>query len=631
MWRRIEPARVALDATGAPYSEAFGDVYASRAGALPQARHVFLGGNDLPARWRDRSQFVIVETGFGLGTNFLATWHAWRADPQRPRRLHFVSIEMHPVDVQTLLRFAPLELAPLARSLAADWPMPVAGLHRRTFENGAVTLTLAVGDATILLAQLVAGADAFYLDGFAPDRNPDMWAPRLLKALARLARDDATAATWSTAHVVREGLEAAGFVIEIAPGFATKRQMLRARFAPRWRVRRHAPPRPFDGERDVLVIGAGLAGAHAAHALAARGWRVQVIERAERVAAGASALPVGLLHPHVALDDNDAARLTRAGFFLATRLLSQLCLPSGEGTYVQASDDAFAERWRDLARTLVLPEMFAHFSEPASAADMLGILPRASGWWFPGATRVAVPHLCTALLRHASISIRFAAAVERIERRDGNWCAVDPSGAPIAAAPYCIVATALDAPRLLRLHHAPIRPVRGRLSLVNAPALVPLRAAISGAGTLARISADTFAVGATYEVGEIAQPASAAETTDVHRGNLQRLARLLHAPIDAAPIGLFDATRCVARDRLPLVGAVADESIRDVSRGAHLADLPRVGGLYASFAFGSRGLALAPLAAELIAAKIEGEPWPVERDLAARIDSARFLLQSLRR
>src|SRR5262249_7265749 len=153
-----------LDANGAPYSERYGDVYASRAGALVQARHVFLHGNDLPGRWQGRDQFVIVETGFGLGVNFLATWQAWRDDPRRPRRLHFVALELHPVDATNLVRFAPEELAPLARQLAAALPLALQGLHRLIFENGAVSLTLGFGDAGDLLPQVVAGADAFFLD-----------------------------------------------------------------------------------------------------------------------------------------------------------------------------------------------------------------------------------------------------------------------------------------------------------------------------------------------------------------------------------------------------------------------------------------------------------------------------------
>jgi tRNA 5-methylaminomethyl-2-thiouridine biosynthesis bifunctional protein len=240
--------------------------------------------------------------------------------------------------------------------------------------------------------------------------------------------------------------------------------------------------------------------------------------------------------------------------------------------------------------------------------------------------------LCATLLEHRHIAVRTGIAAARLRRESGVWIAEDAGGAALAAAPACVVANALDAPRLLGLDHTPTSAVRGRLSLLEAPALAPLRAATSGPGTLLRADNGAVLVGATYERDTAGErwPESTA-----HAGNVQRLMRLLEAPVDATPAGVFDATRCVARDRVPLVGAVADEAavLRDraLLRGAHLADLPRQVNLYASFAFGSRGLVLAPLAAEWIAAQLEGAPWPLERDLAARFDVARFLLRAARR
>jgi tRNA 5-methylaminomethyl-2-thiouridine biosynthesis bifunctional protein len=646
VFRRIDPARVvptAPDAGAIPFNEDYGDVYASRDGPYAQSLHVFLRGNDLPQRWQGRDQFVIVETGFGLGLNFLAAWQAWRSDPQRPRRLHFVSVEKHPVDAVTLRRWAPPAVASLAEQLVAAWPLPMAGVHRREFEAGGVTLTLALGDAEEVLAQLVAGADAFFLDGFAPDRNPAMWSARVLKALARGAREGATLATWCTARTVRDGLVAAGFELALDAGFGHKRQMLRARFAPRWRVRRHEPALPYAGERNALVIGAGLAGATAAWSLARRGWRVQVLERGPGAAAGASALPWGLLHPHLSIDDNDAARLTRAGLFAARAMLAHVA-PGGssggrevwrsDGMLVQAADAAEAGRWEAFARLNPFPRAFAQWCKPADAAERTGVAPRHAGWWFPLGATVAARALCATLVGAQGVTLRTAATVDRVRHDAGAWIAQDASGSVLGRAPVCVAAVAEETPRLLCLARAPVRNVRGQVSYVRAPALAGLRAAISGGGTLVPVDGAIVMAGATYET-IVAGAARDDDTASVHAGNLQRLARLLAAPVEAAPLGVFDGERCVARDRLPLAGGVADEAAaferRSALRGAHLADLPRLPGLYASFALGSRGLALAPLAAEWIAAQVEGGPWPVERELAGRIDAARFLLQSLRR
>lgn len=219
---------------GTPYSPRHDDIYHSAAGALAQARHVFLDGNGLPARWRKKSRFTVVETGFGMGVNFLATWAAWRNDPQRSPALEFVSVEKHPFSASDL-RAAHAAIiddnavAQLADALASAWPPLEAGVHRLAFLAGAVTLTLAFGDAGTLLPHLAdhgLAADAIYLDGFAPARNPDMWTPAIFASLARIAREDATFATYTSAGLVKRALRDNGFDYLKVAGFGGKRAML---------------------------------------------------------------------------------------------------------------------------------------------------------------------------------------------------------------------------------------------------------------------------------------------------------------------------------------------------------------------------------------------------------------------
>lgn len=641
--KTIEPTELAFDADGQPYSRRYGDLYASRDGAAGQARHVFLGGNDLPQRWAGHGQFVVLETGFGLGTNFLAAWQAWLGDPARPHRLHFVSVERHPLAAADLLRAAPDELKPLAAQLGEQWPLPLPGLHRLAFEDDRVVLTLALGDAADVLPQLVLGADAYFLDGFAPDRNPDMWSAPLIKALARLARPGATLATWCTARSVRDALAASGFVVERRHGFGHKREMLAARFDPRWKVRRHEPPLPYAGERQALVVGAGLAGCAAAQALARRGWQVEVLEAGGSPASGASALPWGLLHPQVSPDDNLLARLTRAGFLLGRRQLAQLQRETKEplwqesGVLQQATDDAEAERMRRAIDRLGIPAPFARWLDAEAAAGRVGMKTHRGGLWFDGAGVVSSRRWCGAMLDGCAgrIKLHAGSTVARLSRGERGWRAGDDAGRPLAVAPVLVVAAALASPKLLHLGQARVRPVRGRISLLRAQDLVALRAGLAGDGYAVRAPDGTVGIGASYEFtsadgGDFGD----APLDEVHRGNLQRLGRLLVEPGPVEPTSVFDGVRCVAHDRLPLAGQVADEAVvlsrAAALRGARLADLPRQAGLFAAFALGSRGLALAPLAGELIAAQIEGEPWPVERELAAAIDPARFLLRRLR-
>jgi tRNA 5-methylaminomethyl-2-thiouridine biosynthesis bifunctional protein len=634
----IQIETLGFDADGAPFSNRYGDVYASRDGALGQARHVFLGGNGLPSRWAGCEQFVIVETGFGLGTNFLATWQAWRDDPHRPRRLHFVSVERHPLPAGELARWAPAPLAALAGELARAWPLPLTGLHRLPFEAGGVTLTLGFGDARALIPDLMLGADAFYLDGFAPDRNPELWEMPLLKALARLARPGATLASWTAARTVRDALTAGGFQVALREGFGTKRHMLVARYAPHFRTRRHDPPPLFRGAREAIVVGAGLAGCSGALALARRGWQVTVLDRGRHAACGASALPSGLLHPTLAVDDSHAARLSRAGFLFGRRQLD--ALPASEplmaaSGVLQLADSELDERgWPGLLERQRWPTAFVRFCSAAEAREPVGIAPRRGGLWFAGGAVVSPAAWCRAMLAgETMIRLHTGIQVVRMTQQSGAWLIEDHLG-QIRRAAVVLIASAMDAPRLLGTDLTPVRPIRGRISQLAAGELASLRAGIAGQGTLVPGLDGRVAIGASYEaIGPDQQPGISEEIA--HQGNLQRLAQLVAQSAPVRIEGSFDGIRCVATDRTPLAGAVGDERAAFGAgarlQGAHLADLPRRHGLYCSFALGSRGLALAPLLGELIACLVEGEPAPVERALAAAVDPARFLLRRVRR
>jgi len=309
MLKTIIPARLEFR-DGVPYSAAYGDIYHTADGGAGQARHVFLQGCGLPQAWAHRARFVVLETGFGTGLNFLSTWAAWRDDPARPGRLHFLSVEKHPFGAGDLARLHAQwpEWTRLSGELRANWPMPTPGFHRVALDGGRVQLTLMLGEAADCLPQIEAGVDAFYLDGFAPDRNADLWQPGLFDELARLANPGAMAATYTVAATVREGLGRAGFACEKRAGYGRKRHCLSARFAGKAGTDESAVP------HRVAVVGAGVAGAAVAHALAQRGVAVTVLERADSPAQAASGNPLAVFRPLISRDDNCASRLTRAAF-----------------------------------------------------------------------------------------------------------------------------------------------------------------------------------------------------------------------------------------------------------------------------------------------------------------------------
>ncbi len=230
---------------GSPHSPRFNDRYRSRTGGLAQALSVFLAGCGLPQGWRGKDQFTLLETGFGLGLNFLATWAAWEADPQRSDYLHFVSVEAYPAAAADIVRNAQLPSVPgaaeaalsarlpvLARELAQVWHTLSPGLQRWDFAGGRVQLTLAIGDVQPMLASLDCIADAVYLDGFSPALNPEMWSFATLRQVARHCRAGTPLASYSVALPVREDLKRLGFAVRKCPGLPPKRHRLQARYAP---------------------------------------------------------------------------------------------------------------------------------------------------------------------------------------------------------------------------------------------------------------------------------------------------------------------------------------------------------------------------------------------------------------
>ncbi|MCD6706717.1 MAG: bifunctional tRNA (5-methylaminomethyl-2-thiouridine)(34)-methyltransferase MnmD/FAD-dependent 5-carboxymethylaminomethyl-2-thiouridine(34) oxidoreductase MnmC [Thiobacillus sp.] len=602
MSRIIVPARLEFK-DGVPYSATYGDIYHSADGGAGQARHVFLHGCDLPHRWAGRDSFVVLETGFGAGLNFLATWAAWRDDPQRPARLHFLSVEKHPFCADDLARLHALwpEFSALSDKLLANWPTLTPGFHRIALDGGRVQLTLMLGDAHDCLPQVQAGVDAFYLDGFAPDRNADLWQPRLFDALAKLARPGALAATYTVAAPVRQGLTQAGFVCEKRAGFGRKRHCLHAHFAGRSNGIGAAVP------RHVAVIGAGVAGAAVAHALAARGLSVTVFERADAPAQAASGNPVAVFRPLISRDDSLSSRLTRAAFLHDLRTWAALdgIEWSRCGVLHLAKDaDAAMKQQQALAATAP-PAEYARWAEPGEARELANWPVAAPGTFYPAAGWVVPAGLCRAWLDHPAIQLKTGSAVACVRAVASGWRALGDDGAVLAEADAVVLANARDALNLVPDRPWPLSTVRGQITQLPPGCLPAIRRVIAREGYVAP-GGGRLLVGATYEHDDD----DIAPRTASDLANLARLEAILPEAGERLAAGEVKgraSLRATLPDRLPIVGAVSGQP-----------------GLFVAAGYASRGVVWAGLLGEALADLLTQQPLPLEAELMRAIGPERF-------
>ena len=640
---------------GTPYNARFGDRYRSEDGGLDQATHVFLGGCGLPAAWADTPQWRILETGFGFGLNFLVTWAAWKADPQRTRLLHFVSVEAFPVSREDLLQSLPADepLRALGLQLAEQWWGLLPGVHRLSFEGGQVLLTLYIGQAQTMLRKQQITADSVYLDGFSPQLNPELWDEDAMKNIARHCRRGTQLATWCVAGSVRQALKTQGFEVKKVPGTPPKRHNLQASYNPAWEPRHRTDglPAPVKQPGHCLVLGAGLAGAAAAASLARRGWQVTVLDSAAQPAAGASGLPAGLFCPHVSSDDSVLSRLSRSGVRTTLQTLQQLStaqkLQPGEDWAHGGVLEHNLNQPAHLPPQWLKTDSAEHgwglqWSQPATAQHLQAAhLPDDShALWHAQAGWVRPARLVRALMQSPLIQWQGNADAAKLQRDEvsGQWQVLNLQGQSIAQADMLVVALGPASTTLLQASGMnagrwELQAIRGQVSMADhtaqtQAAMPPFP--VNGHGNLVPdfpgdtpASPHQWIMGSTFERDVTELPPSPADQQAAHAGNGEKLAALLPACRQALQ-SFFDApqqpekrpetwsrVRCAAYDRLPLTGPAGE--VAD--------DLP---GLWMLTGLGSRGLTLSMLCGELLAARLHGEPLPLDAKLAQSLGTQRL-------
>lgn len=571
--------------------------------------------------WQGRSTWRMLVTQFGHGEMFIASWAAWQADAQRSTQLHVTAVIDTPLPAADVLAHAPAAHLPLAQALAQRLYGLLPGVHRLSFAQGRVLLTLWVGSVQDMLRHQHSTADAVWMPvPLAHDAHS-------VKALARHCQRGTVLMAQQIDEPFLHTLESAGFTFHTAP----TADMAHAQYAPRWEPRKRADElAPVAQAGTALVIGAGLAGSSIAHSLALRGWRVTVLGASDAPADGASGLPAGLFCPHVSPDDSVLSRLSRNGVRMTLQRLRDICQEdqdwghSGVLEHCTDGGTSLPSHWATGPGA-----DWSHATTP-DQLQAAGLDANTVACWHAQAGWVRPAQLVQAQLAHPLIQFQGQSPVTRVQaHEDGTWQALNAQGQVLAHADLAVLACGPATPALLPASTAwQLQALRGQITwgwhtAANAAALPPFP--VNGNGNLVTHvpleQGRAWVMGSTFERDVTEMPISQADQVSAHAVNYDKLSTLL--PHSAPPLApwftpgddhcqpTWGRVRVASYDRLPIAGPVS-------------ADAPN---LWVLTAMGARGLTLSVLCGELIAAQLHGEPLPLDAKLAQHLGTARLSRQ----
>lgn len=636
-----------------PYSSAHQDVYYSDESGVLESDYVFIQHNNLGERFENLTpdaHFIIAETGFGAGINFLSTAQLWQQKAQASNQLHYISIENYPLNPtalkEILAKFT--EFHEISHQLIEQYYLLLAGYHRfKIGEN--IYLTLIIADANDCLPQLDFIADAWFLDGFSPSKNQDIWNEIIINHVSRLSKiNHTTFATYTAAGSVRRNLEKFGFTVHKDKGFGRKREMLYGEFAGNnitttanklYKYYMHRTyPAKYLSSQSIAIIGAGISGASTAYSLAMRGYQVTVLEKMPNIATGASGNYQGMLYGTWSAFPNDTMELSSASYRYSNHLVHSLLVAPEEfqpcGLLQLAHNERQAKRNQQLLSGHFPPEFIQTLT--AQEIDRLSAnmaTQTTNSIFFPHGLWLNPPSLVKKLLQHPNITVKTNYDVTKLEYINNNWRVY--SNDNFLTFSDVVICNAGNIQQFQQTEYIAIRKIRGQISIADTTSS-SIQTVICGNGYITPNKNDKFTFGATFNFTDI----STAITLDEHQENLAMLKQIMPTFAETIEISQLQGKvgiRASSYDYLPIVGPVTDARLFNIQfaklskdRNARFKQpceyLPN---LYVNVAHGSKGMLTAPLCGEIIADYISGTPLPISERLRQNLHPNRLLVKEL--
>ncbi|MBQ4831871.1 bifunctional tRNA (5-methylaminomethyl-2-thiouridine)(34)-methyltransferase MnmD/FAD-dependent 5-carboxymethylaminomethyl-2-thiouridine(34) oxidoreductase MnmC [Pseudoalteromonas sp. MMG010] len=676
----IKNAQIHFNLQGTPVADHFDDVYFSNDDGLAESHYVFFQQNNIAQRLQnhDRDFFSIAETGFGTGLNFLNTWLQFKAHiahrqhdnnkvqnqyDKSVNRLHFISFEKYPItksDLTQALKAWP-QLAHLSEQLLANYPITLAGCHRLEFENGAIVLDLYFGDVQTSINTMSYPAcgvvDAWYLDGFAPSKNPDMWQSSVFNSMVDISRSNATLATFTAAGFVRRGLIEAGFSIQKAKGFGRKREMLIGQLTQANQAHSAAPYFANDTAtlNRVAVIGGGIASSSLLYSLAKRGIHTHHFCQDDALAMGASHNVQGAVYPHLQAKNSPHSEFFAHSFLYAKRLYKQLLAQgfsfdhSWCGVLQHAVKTPLAQRHENLDKKQLWPEELMHAVSAQQGDELAGISTGYPGVFFPLGGWINPPQLVNALFQAAKaitintqpLNSEFNCNIEQLEKTDEGWMLtanINQKSKTFGPFSDVIVCAGEHSDQFNQTEKLPIVGVRGQVSHIKASEeSKKLKTVLCHKGYFTPHYQGHHCMGATFEKNSKSRQVTEQDNQTNHKQLLSFYQNTAFAPSLGHITSAKAAVRCTFIDHLPMAGQWADQNdymqafanLRLGKRYQYNALQKPQQGLHILTGFGARGFCSAPLSAEHLIAHLNNEPRPFSERVSQAIHPARFIVRDL--
>ena len=550
-------------------------------GAVAECNHVFIKGNNLNERFEnlgENSKFYIGEIGFGIGINFLTTCKSWLNHAKQNQVLEFYSFDKYLFrlsDFKKLNASCP-GLKEYISEFELSYPRNIQGVQKISLFDGRIILNLIIGeiDSTQEYIKLMDKVDAWYLDGFSPSKNPDLWSKKLFKCIHKSCHEKTTFSTYTSSGLVKNNLTESGFNHNREEGFSEKRHMLKGNVDTQ--IKKNT------SNTKVAVIGSGIAGCILSYTLAKKGIEVDLYEKSDKICSGASSHELLVTYPRLSAHDTAFGSFTLHSYIFATNFYKGLKTDAWKrtGVIILNHDAATEKRQSSLLEKRADGEIY-RFIDPDEASDISGIDIKFNGLVYEDAGYILPEEMCKFLIESPKINVFTSSRIKNITK-SRETVKLNIGNQEFQYQNVCLC-TGSDTSKIFDIDGIGIK--RGQVTHIDSlDSVSKIKLPICAKGYISPRVNNIHLVGSSYSDSE-----DTALSEDEHLYNLNNLKLVIDEEMNV--VSGQTGHRAVSKDHMPVVG--------------------KKDGIYINTCHGSRASVTAPISAEIIASMISGEAPPL--------------------